>query len=97
MALNGGPMFKFSEAVSLFVNVEVQEELDDLWNRLLAGGIKQRCGWLNDKYGLSWQIIPSALGKYMRDKDPAKAGRVMQAMLKMDKIIIKDLEKAYHG
>ncbi|HYX34606.1 MAG TPA: VOC family protein [Oligoflexus sp.] len=97
MALNGGPMYKFSEAVSLFVNVETQEELDDLWNKLLAGGTQQRCGWLKDKYGLSWQIIPSALGKYMGDKDPVKAGRVMQAMLKMDKIIIKDLEKAYHG
>lgn len=71
--------------------------MDHYWNRLLEGGSKQQCGWLKDKYGLSWQIIPSILGKLMGDKDPVKAGRVMQAMLKMDRIIIKDLQRAYEG
>lgn len=97
MALNGGPMFKFTEAISFMVDVTSQEELDYYWNRLLEGGIKQQCGWLKDKYGLSWQIVPSILGKLMNDKDPVKAGRVMQAMLKMEKIIIKDLQNAYQG
>jgi predicted 3-demethylubiquinone-9 3-methyltransferase (glyoxalase superfamily) len=97
MALNGGPMFKFTEAISLMVDVANQEELDYYWDRLLEGGIKQQCGWLKDKYGLSWQIVPSMLGKMMSDKDPVKAGRVMQAMLKMEKIIIKDLQNAYQG
>lgn len=97
MALNGGPMFKFTEAISFLVDVTTQDELDYYWNRLLEGGSKQQCGWLKDKYGLSWQIIPALLGKLMGDKDPVKAGRVMQAMLKMDKIIIKDLQRAYEG
>lgn len=97
MVLNGGPMFKFTEAVSFSIDVQSQDELDYYWNKLLEGGIKQQCGWLKDKYGLSWQIVPSILGKLMGDKDPVKAGRVMQAMLKMDKIIIKDLERAYQG
>lgn len=97
LALNGGPMFKFTEAISFLVDVTTQEELDHYWNRLLEGGSKQQCGWLKDKYGLSWQIIPEILGKLMADKDPIKAGRVMQAMLKMDKIIIKDLQRAYNG
>ena len=88
MALNGGPLFKFTEAISLFVNCKTQEEVDDLWERLSAGGEKSRCGWLKDKFGLSWQIIPSTLGELMGDKDPVKANRVMQAMLKMDKIDI---------
>ncbi len=96
-ALNGGPLFKFSEAISLFVNCETQAEVDELWERLSAGGIKSRCGWLKDKYGLSWQIIPTALGELMRDKDPEKAGRVMQAMLKMDKLDIAALQQAYAG
>ena len=97
MAFNGGPMFSFTEAISLYVNCETQEEVDDLWEKLSAGGKKSRCGWLKDKFGLSWQIIPSALGKLMGDKDPAKSKRVMQAMLQMDKIEIAGLQKAYDG
>jgi predicted 3-demethylubiquinone-9 3-methyltransferase (glyoxalase superfamily) len=96
-ALNGGPQFTFSPAVSFFVNCESQEEVDELWEKLSEGGKKERCGWLKDKYGLSWQIIPAVLGKLLRDKDPAKADRVMQAMLQMDKIDIKRLEQAYAG
>ncbi len=96
-ALNGGPMFKFTEAISLFVNCETQAEVDELWEKLSEGGEKSRCGWLKDKYGLSWQIIPTALGELMRDKDPEKAGRVMQAMLQMDKIDIATLQRAYDG
>jgi predicted 3-demethylubiquinone-9 3-methyltransferase (glyoxalase superfamily) len=96
MALNGGPHFKFTEAISLFVNCKTQEEVDDLWNRLSAGGEKSRCGWLKDKFGLSWQIIPSALGELMSDKDPKKSKNVMEAMLKMDKIDIKALQDAYN-
>ena len=96
-ALNGGPLFKFSEAISLMVNCETQQEVDELWDKLSAGGEKSRCGWLKDKYGLSWQIIPTALGKLMSDPDREKAGRVMQAMMQMDKIDIKRLEQAYAG
>ena len=95
MALNGGPQFKFTEAISFFVNCETQEEVDELWEKLSDGGQKSRCGWLKDKYGLSWQIIPSALGKMLGDKDPEKSQRVMKAMLQMDKIDIKGLEQAY--
>jgi predicted 3-demethylubiquinone-9 3-methyltransferase (glyoxalase superfamily) len=95
MALNGGPLFSFSPAISFFVNCETQEEVDELWEKLSAGGEKSRCGWLKDKFGVSWQIIPTALGKLMNDKDPEKSRRVMQAMLQMDKIDIKTLEKAY--
>jgi predicted 3-demethylubiquinone-9 3-methyltransferase (glyoxalase superfamily) len=94
-ALNGGPQFKFTEAISLFVNCETQEEVDELWEKLSAGGEKSRCGWLKDKYGLSWQVIPSVLGKLLQDKDPAKAQRVMEAMLQMSKIDIKTLQLAY--
>ncbi|MCU1307595.1 MAG: hypothetical protein JWN45_2290 [Acidobacteriaceae bacterium] len=94
-ALNGGPQFTFSPAVSFFVNCETQQEVDELWEKLSAGGKEERCGWLKDKYGLSWQIIPSILGKLLRDKDRAKANRVMQAMLQMNKIDIKRLEQAY--
>jgi len=97
IGLNGGPLFKFTEAVSLFVEVETQEEVNELWEKLSAGGVKSRCGWLKDKYGLSWQIIPKALGKLMSDPDPKKAQAVVQAMLKMDKIVIQDLQKAYEG
>ncbi len=97
MALNGGPMFTFSPAISLFVDCKTQEEVDDLWTKLSAGGEKQKCGWLKDKFGVSWQIIPSVLGELMNDKDPAKAGRVMKAMLEMDKIDIEKLQKAYDG
>src|SRR5437667_12568780 len=95
MALNGGPHFKFTEAISFFVNCETQEEVDELWEKLSEGGEQSRCGWLKDKYGLSWQIIPSALGEMLGDKDPEKSRRVMKAMLQMDKIDIKGLEQAY--
>jgi predicted 3-demethylubiquinone-9 3-methyltransferase (glyoxalase superfamily) len=95
MALNGGPHFKFTEAISLFVNCETQEEVDELWEKLSAGGQKSRCGWLKDKFGLSWQIIPKALGMMLQDKDPAKSKRVMNAMLQMDKIDIRGLKQAY--
>ena len=94
MALNGGPTYKFTPAISFFVNCETQQEVDELWEKLSAGGKKDRCGWLQDKFGLSWQIIPSALGRLLGDKDRAKAQRVMQAMLQMDKIDIKRLEEA---
>ena len=94
-ALNGGPHFKFTEAISFFVNCESQQEVDDLWEKLSAGGEKGRCGWLKDKYGLSWQIVPTDLGKLLHDKDAAKAKRVMQAMLQMSKIEIQKLKQAY--
>jgi len=96
-ALNGGPHFQFTPAVSFFINCETQEEVDELWEKLSEGGEKSRCGWLKDKYGLSWQVIPSALNRLMSDKDAAKAGRVMQAMMQMSKIEIKKLEEAYAG
>jgi predicted 3-demethylubiquinone-9 3-methyltransferase (glyoxalase superfamily) len=92
---NAGPEFKFTEAISLFVDVKTQDEVDELWEKLTAGGEESRCGWLKDKYGLSWQIIPTALGRLMGDKDPEKAGRVTQAMLTMCKIDIAGLQKAY--
>jgi predicted 3-demethylubiquinone-9 3-methyltransferase (glyoxalase superfamily) len=95
MALNGGPMFTFSPAISFFVNCETQEEVDELWEKLSAGGEKQRCGWLRDKYGVSWQIIPSALGAMLQDKDAERPNRVMRAMLQMTKIDIKGLQQAY--
>lgn len=94
MALNGGPTYRFTPAISFFVNCETQQEVDELWERLSAGGKKDRCGWLQDKFGVSWQIIPSALGRLLGDKDRARAQRVMQAMLQMDKIDIKRLEEA---
>lgn len=94
-ALNGGPMFTFSPAVSFFVKCETQQEVDELWEKLSEGGEKQRCGWLKDKYGLSWQIIPNALGEMLQDKDAAKSKRVMQAMCQMSKIDIKGLKQAY--
>jgi predicted 3-demethylubiquinone-9 3-methyltransferase (glyoxalase superfamily) len=94
-ALNGGPQFKFTEAISLFVNCETQQEIDELWEKLSAGGAKSQCGWLKDKFGLSWQIVPTVLGQLLADKDPAKANRVMQAMLQMTKIDIKGLQQAY--
>ncbi len=97
MALNGGPMFKFTEAVSLYVDCKTQEEVDTLWEKLSEGGEKSRCGWLKDRFGLSWQIIPSALRELMGAKDPVKAQRVMAAMLQMGKIEIKKLEQAYEG
>ncbi len=96
-ALNGGPMFPFTEAFSIFVSCDTQEEVDEYWNKLLDGGTPSRCGWLKDKYGLSWQIIPQALMELMSDPDPAKSNAVFQAMMKMDKIIVADLEKAHQG
>ena len=97
MGLNAGPQFKFTEAVSFFVSCETQAEVDELWEKLSQGGEQGRCGWLKDQFGLSWQIIPSALGKLMSDPDPAKSQAVMQAMLQMNKIVIEDLQKAYDG
>ncbi len=94
-ALNGGPQFTFTPAISFFVNCETQQEVDELWDKLSEGGRKDRCGWLQDKYGLSWQIIPTTLSAMLRDKDPAKANRVMQAMLQMSKIDIARLRQAY--
>jgi predicted 3-demethylubiquinone-9 3-methyltransferase (glyoxalase superfamily) len=96
-ALNGGPQFKFTEAISLFVNCETQKEVDELWAKLTDGGKESQCGWLKDKFGLSWQIVPIALGKMLRDKDPKKSARVMKAMLQMRKIDIKALQRAYDG
>ena len=96
-ALNGGPNYTFTPAISFFVNCETQGEVDELWEKLSAGGATNRCGWLQDKYGLSWQVIPSILGKLLGDKDPAKAKRVMDAMLKMDKIDIARLKQAHEG
>jgi len=94
MALNGGPKYAFTPAISFFVNCETQQEVDELWEKLSASGNPHRCGWLQDKVGLFWQIIPSPLGRLLGDKDRAKAQRVMQAMLQMDKIDIKRLEEA---
>jgi predicted 3-demethylubiquinone-9 3-methyltransferase (glyoxalase superfamily) len=98
IALNGGPQFKFTEAISLYVNCETQEEVDDLWKKLTAdGGAPSMCGWLKDKFGLSWQIIPTALPELLGDKDPKKSKRVMEAMLQMSKIDIGKLQRAYDG
>lgn len=97
MALDGGPLFKFTEATSFDVECEDQEEVDYFWENLSAVPESEQCGWLKDKYGLSWQIIPRRMGELLSDKDKVKARRVMDAMLKMKKIIIKDLEKAYEG
>jgi predicted 3-demethylubiquinone-9 3-methyltransferase (glyoxalase superfamily) len=95
MVLNGGPQFKFTPAISLFVNCETQQEVDELWEKLSEGGEKGRCGWLKDKFGLSWQVIPSILGKMLHDKDAEKAKSVMKAMLQMNKIDIKILQQEY--
>jgi predicted 3-demethylubiquinone-9 3-methyltransferase (glyoxalase superfamily) len=97
MLLNGGPTFKFSQATSLFVSCETQAEVDDHWSKLTAGGKEVQCGWLVDRFGVSWQIIPTALMKLMSDKDAKKAARVMQAMMKMVKIDIKGLQEAAAG
>jgi predicted 3-demethylubiquinone-9 3-methyltransferase (glyoxalase superfamily) len=94
---DGGPMFSFAQGFSLFVSCETQAEVDALWDRLSAGGEIQRCGWLKDRFGVSWQIIPTILGKGLQDKDPARAQRVMQAMLGMKKLDIAALEQAYNG
>jgi predicted 3-demethylubiquinone-9 3-methyltransferase (glyoxalase superfamily) len=95
LALNGGPDFKFTEAVSFIVNCETQEDVDRMWEQLSAGGEKVQCGWLKDKYGMSWQIVPTVLAKMMSDPDPARAARVMQAVMRMKKLDIKELEEAY--
>ncbi|MGH9435997.1 MAG: VOC family protein [Terriglobia bacterium] len=95
MALNGGPQFTFSPAISFVVNCETQEEVDALWEKLSEGGEKRQCGWLKDKYGVSWQIVPTVLGEMVQDKDAGKSKRVMEAMLKMKKIDINGLKQAY--
>ena len=97
LALNGGPRFKFTEAVSFVVNCETQAEIDEMWARLSAGGEESQCGWLKDKFGLSWQVVPPILSKLMQDKDPGKSNRVMEALLKMKKIDIATLQRAYDG
>lgn len=97
VALNGGPRFKFTEAVSFVVNCETQEEVDYFWENLSDGGQKSMCGWLKDKYGLSWQVVPAALAELMGDKDPEKSKRVMEAMLQMDKMDINTLQRAHDG
>ena len=97
MALNGGPSFTFSQGFSLFVNCETQEEVNDLWEKLSEGGEPGRCGWLTDKFGVSWQIIPTALGELLGDADPERANRAMNAMLQMGKIEIAELQKAAEG
>jgi predicted 3-demethylubiquinone-9 3-methyltransferase (glyoxalase superfamily) len=97
LALNGGPLFPFTAAFSIFVSCETQDEVDNYWNRLLEGGKPSRCGWLKDKFGLSWQIIPTALLQLMGDPDPKKSNAVFQAMMKMDKIVIADLKRAHQG
>lgn len=94
MALNGGPVFQFTPAISLLVNCETQQEVDHLWDKLSAGGRKDHCGWLTDRYGVTWQIVPTVLGKLMSDPDPAKSQRVMKAMMQMDKLDIAVLEQA---
>jgi predicted 3-demethylubiquinone-9 3-methyltransferase (glyoxalase superfamily) len=96
-ALNGGPVFKFTEAISLVVNCDTQAEVDHFWQKLSAGGEEVQCGWLKDKFGVSWQVIPMILMEMLVDKDPEKSKRVMAAMLKMKKIEIEPLKKAYAG
>lgn len=95
IALNGGPQFTFSQAISFLVNCETQEEIDELWNKLSEGGETQQCGWLKDKYGVAWQIVPTVLGEMMQDKDGERSERVMKAVLQMVKIDIKTLRQAY--
>jgi predicted 3-demethylubiquinone-9 3-methyltransferase (glyoxalase superfamily) len=97
MALNGGPQYPFTPAISLFVGCETQQEVDELWDKLSAGGAEVQCGWLRDKFGVSWQIVPKALMELMQDKDPVKSQRVFKAMLQMTKIDIEGLKRAYRG
>jgi predicted 3-demethylubiquinone-9 3-methyltransferase (glyoxalase superfamily) len=97
MALNGGPHFRFNEAISMFVRCDTQAEIDRLWERLLEGGEAQQCGWLKDRFGLSWQIVPSALDRMLRDGDPERSDRVMAALLQMVKLDIAQLERAYNS
>jgi predicted 3-demethylubiquinone-9 3-methyltransferase (glyoxalase superfamily) len=98
-ALNGGPAFKFNEAISLVVNCEAQQEVDHYWDKLTAGGdpMAQQCGWLKDRYGVSWQIVPTVIPKYLSDPDPKRSNRVMQALLQMKKLDIAQLQRAYEG
>jgi predicted 3-demethylubiquinone-9 3-methyltransferase (glyoxalase superfamily) len=95
LALNGGPMFKFTEAISLAVNCETQEEIDFFWDKLSAGGSTQQCGWLKDKFGLSWQVVPTILAEIMQDKDPRKTSSVMKTVMQMTKLDIRRLQEAY--
>ena len=95
MALNGGPIFKFSPAISFLESCKTQEEIDGLWEKLSEGEEKEQCSWLKDKSGVSWQIIPNVLGRFLQEKDPAKSQRVMKAMMQMDKIDINGLQRAY--
>jgi predicted 3-demethylubiquinone-9 3-methyltransferase (glyoxalase superfamily) len=97
IALNGGPQFKFTEAVSFVVNCETQEEIDYFWEKLSAGGEKVECGWVKDKYGLSWQVVPTILGELMGGNEPERSNRVMQAILQMQKLEIEPLKRAYEG
>ena len=97
MALNGGPIFKFSEAISLMVNCETQEEIDHFWTKLSEGGEEGPCGWLKDKFGLSWQIVPAIMAEWMKDRDTTRSERVMEALLKMKRLDIKALKQAYEG
>ncbi len=97
VGLNGGPMFKFTEAVSFVVNCETQKEVDYFWEKLSEGGEKSRCGWLTDRFGLSWQVVPTVLIDMLHDKDPEKLQRVMEAVLQMDKIDINSAKQAYQG
>jgi predicted 3-demethylubiquinone-9 3-methyltransferase (glyoxalase superfamily) len=96
-ALNGGPLFKFTEAISFVVNCETQEEVDHFWAKLSAGGQEVQCGWLKDRFGVSWQVIPAVLAEMLQDKDREKSSRVMAALLKMNKLNIEALKKAYDG
>ena len=97
LGLNGGPMYKFTEAISFFIECNSQEEIDYYWEKLTAGGEESMCGWLKDKFGLSWQVIPSVLGQLLGSPDPEKAGRAMQAMLQMGKLNIAALQAAHDG
>jgi predicted 3-demethylubiquinone-9 3-methyltransferase (glyoxalase superfamily) len=97
LALNGGPEYKFTAAISFIVNCKTQKEVDRMWKKLSEGGQEVHCGWVTDKFGVSWQVVPTILGKLMSDPDPARSGRVMQALLKMEKLDIKGLKRAYAG
>jgi len=98
MALNAGPKYKFNEAISMFVSCDTQAEIDEIWEKLTSeGGGPTRCGWLEDRYGLSWQIIPKTLGRMLTDKDPARAQRVMEVVLRSDKLDMDELQRAYDG
>lgn len=97
IALNGGPLYKFSEAISFVVNCETQEEVDYFWEKLTESGEEVQCGWLKDKFGLSWQVVPTAMGKLFSSPDPEKTNRVMKAMLPMKKLVLAELQKAYDG